>query len=64
MPSRSKGGVSSRAGDGGATGPRVTFDLFLAPARVLKRLAHYGLRDFALIGGLAIEAHFQHAVPQ
>jgi hypothetical protein len=40
----------------------VTFDVFLAPGdarrveRVLAKLARYGLRDFALTGGLAIEA--------
>jgi len=41
----------------------VTFDLFLAPgdarrvACVLEKLVRYGFRDFALTGGLAVEAH-------
>jgi len=41
----------------------VTFDLFLTPADaqreacVLEKLARHGLRDFAVTGGLAVEAH-------
>jgi hypothetical protein len=50
----------------------VTFDVFLAPGdarrveRVLAKLARQGLRDFALTGGLAIEAQLaaRGCIPQ
>jgi hypothetical protein len=64
---RKAGWFCTRTDSGRAPGGRVTFDRFLAPAdarrvtRVLENLARHGLRNFAVTGGLAVEAHLDRA---